>query len=319
MATARKSFWGVPLALAWGLVVVSLAPSSVNADAQPAIACSAVADESVPDSAQAWLARSMVAGHCYDFQARAVTIDALGVRTLALSHRIREGVRQQVVQHLDGPSVSIERRSIAGYMASFTPEEGGELSASQAWAEHVASHYDISLQDNARVAGRDAVELRFSPRDQQRYLHAWWVDKSTGLLLKHVMSDHQERVLETFQITQLQSPSLYEGNVAGDVSTERPSHSWQVDWLPEGFIAQPQEPGQAVTNQRVYSDGLAAVSLFVSPVEQPMLEEGVHRLGVSTAAISLVSEGEQRWQLVGVGELPPDMLQRIVQSVRIAP
>ena len=138
MATARKSFCGVPLALAWGLVVVSLAPSSVNADAQPAIACSAVADESVPDSAQAWLARSMVAGHCYDFQARAVTIDSLGVRTLALSHRIREGVRQQVVQHLDGPSVSIERRSIAGYMASFTPEEGGELSASQAWAEHVA-------------------------------------------------------------------------------------------------------------------------------------------------------------------------------------
>ncbi|MCG7575508.1 MULTISPECIES: MucB/RseB C-terminal domain-containing protein [unclassified Halomonas] len=315
MATAKKSVWGVALAL--GMAGAGLIPTLALADAQPPIVCSALDDESSPDTALAWLARSMVAGHCYDFQARAVTIDAIGVRTLALSHRIRDGVRQQVVQHLDGPSVSVERRSIAGYMARFTPNEGKDPSASQAWAQHIASYYDVSLQENTRVAGRDAVALRFVPQDQQRYQHAWWVDKSTGLLLKHVLSDHQDRVLETFQITQLQSPVLYEGHVASDVTTERSSFSWRVDWLPEGFIAQPQEPGQSAENQQVFSDGLAAVSLFVTPVEQPMLEEGVHRLGVSTAAISMLSEGEQRWQLIGIGELPPATLERVVQSVRI--
>lgn len=321
MVTARNRCWGSRLAFTLSLVGASLVPliAVANTNSQPHIACTSVVEQPQDGSAQAWLARSMVAGHCYDFQARAVTIDALGVRTLALSHRIRDGIRQQVVQHLDGPSVSVERRSIVGYMARFMPDTGGGLDASSAWAQHIASYYDISFQEDARVAGREAVQLRFSPHDQQRYRHTWWVDKDTGLLLKHVMSDSQERVLETFQITQLQSPELYDGTIASDVSAERPSYAWQVAWLPEGFVAQPQEPGHASSRQRVYSDGLAAFSLFVSPVEPPGLREGVHRLGVSTAAVAIVSDGDQQWQLVGIGELPPDMLRRIVQSVQIEP
>jgi len=50
-----------------------------------------------------------------------------------------------------------------------------------------------------------------------------------------------------------------------------------------------------------------------------VLKEGIHPLGVSTAAVALVSEGDQRWQWIAIGELPSDMLQRIVQSVRIEP
>lgn len=321
MVTVRDRCWGGRLALTLTLVGASLFPlfAVASPNAQPHIACLSASERPENGSAQGWLARSMVAGHCYDFQARAVTIDALGVRTLALSHRIRDGVRQQVVQHLDGPSVSVERRSIVGYMAQFMPDAGSDLDSSEAWAHHVASYYDISFQDDARVAGRDAVQLRFSPHDQQRYHHAWWVDKETGLLLKHVMSDSQERVLETFQITQLHSPELYDGNIASDVSSERASSPLQIEWLPDGFVAQPQEPGRASSSQRVYSDGLAAFSLFVKPVETNELSEGVHRLGVSTAAVAIVSEGDQQWQLIGIGELPPDILQRIVQSVQIEP
>lgn len=48
-------------------------------------------------------------------------------------------------------------------MARFTPEVNSGLKASEAWAQHVASYYDISLQEDARVAGRDAVQLRFHP------------------------------------------------------------------------------------------------------------------------------------------------------------
>ncbi|GGC82384.1 MucB/RseB C-terminal domain-containing protein [Vreelandella lutescens] len=304
-----------------GLVGASLVPlfAVANTKTQSHIACTSVADQPGESSAQAWLAHSRLAGHCYAFQARAVTIDALGVRTLALSHRIRDGVRQQVVQHLDGPSVSIERRSIVGYIPRFTSDADSGLASPDAWAQHIASYYDISFQEDARVAGRDAVQLRFVPHDQQRYQHAWWVDKETGLLLKHVMSDTQERVLETFQITQLHSPELYDGSVNDAISTERGSYPWQVAWLPDGFVDQPQEPGRSASNQRVYSDGLAAFSLFVNAVEDPTLREGVHRLGVSTAAVSIVSAGERRWQVVGIGELPPDMLQRIVQSVHIEP
>lgn len=321
MVTARNRSWGRRLAFTLGLVGASLASQMTFADTKtlPHITCTNVVEQPEAGSAQAWLARSMLAGHCYNFQARAVTIDALGVRTLALSHRIRDGIRQQVVQHLDGPSISVERRSMVGYMARFTPDAASDLDASGAWAQHVASYYDISFQEDARVAGREAVQLRFSPHDQQRYYHVWWVDKETGLLLKHVMSDSQGRVLETFQMTQLHSPELYNGNIASDPSAEGLAYPWEVTWLPDGFEAQPQEPEHANSHQRIYSDGLATFSLFVNPVEPPGLSEGVHRLGVSTAAIAIVSEGGQQWQLVGVGELPPDMLRRIVQSVHIEP
>ena len=73
--------------------------------------------EEQPSNATQWLERGLWASHCYAFQARAVAIDAVDVRTLALSHRIQDGVRQQVVQYLDGPSVSIERRSPVGRLA----------------------------------------------------------------------------------------------------------------------------------------------------------------------------------------------------------
>ncbi|UYV17777.1 MucB/RseB C-terminal domain-containing protein [Halomonas qaidamensis] len=314
--------WRGKLVVSLCVLGASLMPLQLKADSYPSLSCVDALDQFPSNTAHEWLVASVYAGHCFEFQARAVSIDAIGVRTLALSHRIRDGVRQQVVQHLDGPSVSVERRSIAGHLAWFPSSDADPLSP-EAWADHVAEHYDIELKDQTRVAERDAVELRFSPSDSQRYHHAWWVDQATGLLLKHVLSDAQGRVLETFQITQLHSPSAYKGDVRGDIGREvlrvKDSRvldqSWQATWLPEGFVEQPVEPGLQ-SNQRVYSDGLAAVSVFVSPVSQSMLQEGVHRIGVSTAAVSLIDAGDQTWQLIGIGELPAELLQRIVQSVQ---
>ncbi|HBP41696.1 MAG TPA: nucleoside transporter [Halomonas sp.] len=300
-----------------GLCVLSasLLPLHLKADSYPSLSCADAPSQAPYTTAHEWLVASVYAGHCFEFQARAVSIDAIGVRTLALSHRVRDGVRQQVVQHLDGPSVSVERRSIAGHLAWFPAGESDSVSAPEAWAEHVAEYYDITLQDKTRVAERDAVELRFSPIDSQRYQHTWWIDRATGLLLKHVLSDAQGRVLETFQVTQLHSPTAYSGEVPSPSDEQMLDQPWQVTWLPEGFVEQPLEPGQQ-SGQRVYSDGLAAVSVFVSPASQPALEEGLHRVGVSNAAVSLIDVGDQSWQLVGIGELPVELLQRIVQSVQ---
>ena len=65
--------------------------------------CAMEEAEAQPRNATEWLERGLWASHCYAFQARAVAIDSVDVRTLALSHRIKDGIRQQVVQYLDGP------------------------------------------------------------------------------------------------------------------------------------------------------------------------------------------------------------------------
>jgi len=309
--------WGIQAVASAGLVSLFSFSMPVIAE-QSAFSCDDLTSLTEPASAQEWLVLSKQAGHCYDFQARAVSIDALGVRTLALSHRIRDGIRQQVVQHLDGPSVSVERQSAVGYRARFIPEDQETGSAAEAWAAHVAHYYEIELLNDDRVAGREAVQLKFVPQDGERYQHEWWLDRETGLLLKHVIRDSQSRALETFQITQLQSPVLYEGVIANPASPEEPAVNWQAEWLPDGFVSQPVETS-SLSSQRVYSDGLASVSLFAAPVEQQALSEGSHQLGVSTATVSVVEVDDQRWQLVGVGELPAAVMRRIVQSIVVQP
>ncbi|MFG6666357.1 MucB/RseB C-terminal domain-containing protein [Halomonas sp. HNIBRBA4712] len=273
----------------------------------------------VPETIDEWLVRSMLASHCFEYQARAVSINGIGVRTLALSHRVQDGVRQQVVQHLDGPSISVERRSPAGKLAWVLPDqEGFDIEATpRAWADHVEAYYDVTLENEERVAGRVAVRLRFDPHDEHRYAHTWWVDEETGLLLKHELSDAQSRVVETFQMTQLQSPALYDGPLLDEESLPvAPSPEWQVGWLPDGFVAQPAEiTGENFLAQRFYSDGLASVSVFAAPAEDDALESGAYTLGVSGIAVELIERGDERWQLIAIGELPADQVRRIVQSI----
>tara|TARA_R110002020_G_scaffold105222_3_gene245569 strand:- start:135 stop:1163 length:1029 start_codon:yes stop_codon:yes gene_type:complete len=279
--------------------------------------CAVDADEA-PSSATQWLERGLWASHCYAFQARAVAIDAVDVRTLALSHRIQDGIRQQVVQYLDGPSVSIERRSPVGRLAWTQEHSNGELPSPASWAAHLEKYYAIEFEDDARVAGRDAVKLIFDPLDQWRFSHEWWLDQETGLLLKHVLSDQQGRIIETFQITQLQSPQKYTGNVRGSTPSVLLNTPWRSTWLPDGFVAQPVTFAGDDVAQRVYSDGLATVSIFVEPIasgETTALQEGVKQLGVSAVAIEHITNAEGRWQLVAIGELPASTLQRIVRSI----
>ena len=311
---------------AWGLAALACVLSfdvyaeSANKQAEnrAGYECAAVSQQA-PSSATKWLERGLWASHCYAFQARAVAIDPIGVRTLALSHRIQDGIRQQVVQYLDGPSVSIERRSPVGRLAWTEEDSTGELPSPARWAAHLEQFYSIELEDNARVAGREAVKLMFEPRDQWRFSHEWWLDQDTGLLLKHVLIDQQGRIIETFQITQLQSPQKYTGIVRVDDSKVVLSTPWQVTWLPEGFVAQPFNfTGNDRRHQRVYSDGLATVSIFVEPLSSDAttaLKEGVQQLGVSAVAIEHTMSAEGRWQMVAIGELPVVTLQRIVRSI----
>ena len=314
---------------AWLLVVVtgmlSFQAQAQNAetDAETAIGYECkVAPNATPSSPVQWLEQGLWASHCYTFQARAVAIDAIDVRTLAMSHRIQDGIRQQVVQYLDGPSVSIERRSPVGQLA-WTEEHGnGELPTPAQWAAHLEHFYTIRLEDETRVAGRDAVKLVFEPNDEWRFSHEWWLDRDTGLLLKHVLNDQQDRVIETFQITQLQSPEQYTGNVRVDTSGSVQSTPWHSKWLPDGFVAQPISFTSDDRYQQVYSDGLATVSIFVEPVASnanAALQAGVQQLGVSAVAIEHYLSDEGHWQIIVIGELPVATLQRIARSITFEP
>lgn len=316
---ARRLLIGASVASLGLLALPALADDAASSASSNPVCSRPELVQTPKDDVERWLVRSMLASQCYEYQARAVSIDSLGVRTLALSHRINDGVRQQVVQHLDGPSISVERRSQAGRLAWFVPDSSmNEHASPEAWALHVEQFYAVTIENEERIAGRVASRLRFDPFDETRYMHTWWVDEETGLLLKHELRDAQERVIETFQMTQLQSPELYDGPLVDEEGGEEVDAALDVNWLPDGFVAQPAMiTGDDPLPQRFYSDGLASVSVFATPVADQTLASGVYTLGVSSVAIELVEFDDEPWQLVGIGELPPAQVRRIVQSIEL--
>lgn len=309
----------ITLTFALHALVLMAYPLSASEPAPNAktLSCKAL-EEQTPTSVQHWLTMSLWASHCYSYQARAVAIDANEVRTLALSHRIQDGVRQQVVQYLDGPSMSIERHARVGHWG-WTNAPDVETSVPAQWATHLSRIYTISLEDDKRVAGREAVKITFEPRDTDRYSHQWWLDVASGLVLKHVVRDTGGDILETFQVTQLQDPERFSGDVEIGRPGREPSVDWQVNWLPKGFQLQPGV-SRALANgraQKLYSDGLAAISVFVEPLSASSLSPGVHKLGVSAVAVERRQSSDADLQVVAIGEVPPQVLLRVARTVEL--
>ncbi|SEK64237.1 MucB/RseB C-terminal domain-containing protein [Halomonas daqiaonensis] len=281
--------------------------------------CRTLAERESPETALAWLERSLWANHCYEFQARAVRIGADGVRALALSHDVVEGAEREVARFLDGPPVVFERRGRIGRLS--WAEGDTSVPASPAGiAEHLDSLYRLRLNGEERLANRTTIRLDIEPLDDLRYGHHFWLDTATALPLKHILLNEQGRVVETFQITELRRPQLHQGEIDLDRPRAHPGDPWHPAWLPEGFIPQPVETRSSRhdddIDHGVYSDGLATLSLFVEPVEgSDQLIPGMHRLGISHAAVRHRDLGGRIRQVVVMGELPPGVLLRVADSV----
>ena len=302
-------------------IAVSLMLPVVPANAEPGkgFECSRLADKPTPSAATEWLRRSMLAGHCYIFQARAVRISREGVRTLALSHDIRNGVVREVASYLDGPHVVYERHGkIAG---SSVGEERSPITPSLD-VGRVEQYYRLTLGGEERIAGRQSIRLDVEPLDSLRYGHRLWLDVQTGLPLKQVLLDVDGRILETFQMTELVDPTLYDESVSFETLDSRPEGPWQPGWLPPGYRLFPlpgasDSPTSALSH-RLYSDGLSSFSLFIEPLSgnSPALRPGLHRLGISYAAVRHLPLEGRLVQIVVMGELPPQVLVRVAAELQ---
>lgn len=322
MMRRGHSIRGMGGLLAAGLLFLSsgaLAQTDIDAVEPERFDCRSLEARDVPETALAWLERSFWANHCYVFQARAVRIGADGARALALSHDVVEGVEREVARFLDGPPVIFERRGRIGRL-SWADGDAPVPASPAGIARHIDGLYRLQTSGEERLANRTVIRLDIEPLDVMRYGHRVWLDTLTGLPLKQSLLDTQGRELETFQITELRQPRLYQGEIRLDRRRARPEDPWHPAWLPAGFIPQPvvtrSARHDADIRHRVYSDGLATLSLFVEPVEGPdQLIPGMHRLGVSHAAVRHRDLGGRTRQVVVMGELPPGVLLRVADSV----
>jgi sigma-E factor negative regulatory protein RseB len=211
--------------------------------------------------------------------------------------------------------VKVERRDAERGFPGVLPERITAL----------GEHYEVSLGESRRVAGFDCRAVLLKPKDNLRYGYRLYADKASGMLLKAVTFDAGGDV-EQFMFTQI---SL--GNVTREMVRSRYSAgSWRVEdaapaqaslagWglsaeLP-GFhkvIELKRRMGESKpVGQVVYSDGLAAVSVFIEPLEGRSARTGLASMG----AIHIYTREVANHMVTVVGEAPAVSVQRIADAV----
>jgi sigma-E factor negative regulatory protein RseB len=213
--------------------------------------------------------------------------------------------------------VKVDRRAERSFPA-LVPERVAEL----------ARHYDISLGETRRIAGFDCQAVLLKPKDDLRYGYKLYADVSSGMLMRAVTVDPAGEPVEQFTFTQL----AIGGVTRAMVRPRNAARSWRVEdaeaaparlagWqlaseLP-GFhkvVELKRRLGESrPVGQMVYSDGLAAVSVFIEPLagRHDPVRTGLASMG----AIHIYTREVANHMITVVGEAPAASVQRIADSV----
>ncbi len=203
-------------------------------------------------------------------------------------------------------------------------------------ADQVLSVYEPKLLGTDRVAGIDSQVIELDPKDAYRYAYKLWADTKTGLLLRAQTLDPAGQVLEQLSFSQIRigvpvdKAAIVNGirNTAGWTVVHPPiepvdmeAQGWQMPPTVPGFrkIRELRRPMAArdagdptiPVDQAVFSDGLAAISIFVEPVEKNTRKEGS---GSSGATHVLVKRHGDFW-ITLLGEVPQATLQQFASAI----
>lgn len=190
--------------------------------------------------------------------------------------------------------------------------------------------YDLQVLGATRVASRPVTVVSVAPRDAHRYAYEFYLDSDTGLLLKSLMVNERQALLERFQFatfdldtaaSQAVVPGAGCSEVVGtQAETVVPNSQWQPTWLPPGFAegqrAQLLNEGDGQVISQVYTDGLARFTLFIEPLsEEHQAEDLRAQLGPTVAVSRKLNLAEGLFLATVVGEIPPPTAERIVGSL----
>ena len=241
---------------------------------------------------------------------------------------IRDGLRVTCILP-DDRTVVIARRQ-PGSPSPSTPFEP-EI----AMDSNLAEMYSLSSDGMERVADREAIVVDVRPKDRYRYGFRLAIDRDTGLLLKSELLDGDGTALEQIVYTRLELPdsipdealepqisasgfTRYEAatSAAGHGGTAR-TREWTIGWLPAGFRLKdesfaPIHTGHHPVDHRVYSDGLASLSVFIEgEAAADDRLEGRSSVGAFNA-YGRVVDG---FQLSVVGEVPGITVEKVAASI----
>ena len=243
------------------------------------------------------------------------------------------GPQREVIRDRDGvrcilkDTNSIEQSAIVA--DSYFPELPKSL------FDNAVSGYRLETGGEARIAGQTARRVSIAPEDGFRYGYDFWLQEDTGLLLKWVLLDANQKTLAKLMFTdfsigddvdlaELESESPPADFIALSKAGEedplitQAAPRWQPQTLPPGFhlTSHSQEQGaHGAIEHMVYSDGLAAVSVYVerrgSQTEDKVT---VNQLGTNNA----YSKIQSGLQITVIGEVPAITVKSIANEMALS-
>ncbi|MFK0089404.1 MucB/RseB C-terminal domain-containing protein [Pseudomonas sp. NPDC090755] len=251
-------------------------------------------------------------------------------------HRVQDGKVSERLLQLDGPAQEVVRvdghtQCVSGTLVSGvdnTPDSAARVLDPL----KLMSWYDLGVAGKSRVAGRGAVVVTLTPRDQHRYAFELHLDRETGLPLKSLMLDDKGRLLERFQFARLdtaQAPSDDELKAGGQckpvaqaaAQAAQPATGWRSDWLPPGFelidsSVRKDSQGKGAVSSLMYDDGLARFSVFLESLESGSAADIRTQLGPTVAVSRRLTTPKGEVMVTVVGEIPIGTAERIALSMR---
>lgn len=244
-----------------------------------------------------------------------------------------EQLRERLLQ-LDGPAAEVSL--VNGEVQCASEDMASQVRYAQPWRQQqlepdmLSKSYSFKVIGESRVAGRPALALAISPRDQHRYGFELHLDRETALPLKSLLLDESGQLLERFQFTHFSADSIKADDVQagsecrpvslasnqGKVDTE-----WRSDWVPDGFElidsnVRPSPASEEPVTWLSYGDGLARVSVFVEALDGAVVEDTRSQMGPTVAVSKRISTSNGDVMITVVGEIPLGTAERMALSMR---
>jgi sigma-E factor negative regulatory protein RseB len=300
---------------------------------------SAVA-QSAPDDGRAWLQRIYQATQSLSYTGTFVYQHDRRSETSRVTRRASAQGDVERLEVLDGEPRDIVRSKdgVRCYLPQARTLKGDRHGAAQRFPamlperlSELLKHYAVRVGMPDRVAGRPCRNVALQPKDHYRYGYALCADEATGMLLRSITLNESDTPVEQYTFTQFE---------VGDVRPEavEPQHAtraWRIeeasvrpaDLGAQGWRVDADLPGfqkivevvrvlgeRQPVGQLVYSDGLAAVSVFIEVAGGR--DDATRRGAAAVGGINIFVREVDGHVVTVVGEAPAASVRRIADRVR---
>lgn len=257
-----------------------------------------------------------------------------------LDGKPREYIRsnEEIVYYLpEAKTLLIEKRVTQDVFPAILGASPSEL----------ANYYHIRKAEVGRVAGFECQAVALEPKDNLRYGYKLWAEKSTGLLLRAQTFADQNELVEQIAFTHVaignvdrdQVKPSYPNTRGWRVENAVMNHvnltNWIVKSVPAGFkrirelkrlvsdaassesadgARAGNQPRQREVSQIVFSDGLAAISVFIEPGTLSRTEGSMQQ-----GAMNIIGKRHGDFWLTIVGEVPLAAIKQVANSIEFKP